>query len=157
MKKIILILSAVATFAFGITSCSDPKHEATCTYYVSGDSISYTDTLDVKYDTILGNYLVASQYVAYTYKESARTNQGLMDYAIEECDRLAMQTFISKTPTSLNLSLVKQELYEANLQLFNSQGINNPDSIDLAPFTVHISLWNYTYKGQMLNSKIEVK
>ena len=111
----------------------------------------------VKYDTILGNYLVASQYVAYTYKESARTNQGLMDYAIEECDRLAMQTFISKTPTSLNLSLVKQELYEANLQLFNSQGINNPDSIDLAPFTVHISLWNYTYKGQMLNSKIEVK
>ena len=157
MKKIIFILAATATFAFGISACSDTKHEATCTYYVSGDSISYTDTLDVKYDTILGNYLVASQYVAYTYKESAKTNQGLMKYAIEECDRLALQTFLSKSPTSLSLSLVKQELYAANLRLFDSLGISNPDSIDLDPFTVHISLWNYTYKGQMFNSKIEVK
>ena len=56
-----------------------------------------------------------------------------------------------------SLSLVKQELYAANLQLFDSLGISNPDSIDLDPFTVHISLWNYTYKGQMFNSKIEVK
>lgn len=157
MKKIITLLSAVAVLSIGMFSCSDAKSEATCTYFVSGDSITYTDTLDMKYDSIIGNYIVASQYAAYTYKESARSNQGQTRYAIEDCNELAAQTFSTKSPTSLDLNLVKEELYNTNLQYFNDLGINNPDNIDLHAFTVYVTLWNYSYNYKLLDAKIEVR
>ena len=157
MKKFITILSAVASIAICISSCSDSKSEANCTYYVSGDSITHTNSLDVKYDSIIGLYFVASQYVAYTYQESARSNEGMVSYAVEQCDLQAVQTFMAKSPKTLALNTVKNELYSQNQQYFNSNGITVADSIDLHPFTVNVSLWNYTYQGKLLDAKIEVQ
>lgn len=155
MKKVFFFLFSMAIIAI-ISSCSDSKSEANCTYYVAGDSIIHTDALDAQYDSIIGLYFVASKYVDYTYTESAKTNEGLVSYAIEQCDGMAVVEFQQKSPKTLSLSMVKNALYAANQAYFANQGITSPDDISLQPFTVYLTLWNLTYNGVLLNSKIEV-
>ena len=156
MKNIIAFLSAVALLATIISSCSDSKSEATCTYLVAGDSISYTNPIDARYDSIIGLYFVANKYASYTFTESAKTNEGLMSYAIDQCDGMAVTEFQQKSPKTLDLNTVQGALFSANQSYFNNLGITSADDIDLHPFTVYLTLWNYTYNGVLLNSKIEV-
>lgn len=155
MKKIIAFLFSMAIIAI-ISSCSDNKSEANCTYYVAGDSIIYTDPLDAQYDSIIGLYFVSSKYVAYTYTESSKSNEGLVSYAIDQCDGMAVVEFQQKSPKTLSLSTVKDALYATNQKYFANQGITSPDDISLHPFTVYLTLWNLTYNGVLLNSMIDV-
>ncbi|MBO4672986.1 MAG: hypothetical protein J5616_01365 [Bacteroidaceae bacterium] len=155
MKKIIAFLSTMAIIAI-ISSCSDAKSEANCTYFVAGDSITYTDSLDAQYDSIIGLYFVASKYVAYTFTESSKSNEGSVSYAIDQCDGMAVVEFQQKSPKTLSLNTVKNELFAANQTYFANQGITSSDSISLHPFTVYLTLWNLTYNGVLLNSQIEV-
>ncbi|MBR0047154.1 MAG: hypothetical protein IJP75_09820 [Bacteroidaceae bacterium] len=146
MKRNILLLSLLLLLVAAFSSCSkDPHAEATCTYYVETDSIKFTEEDEAQYDSILTLYVAENGISSYVFKENASTDKNLLALAIDMCDQKALNTFQTKVPVSLDLATVKTELYNSHTDFFTQKGIQSVDEVQLHPFTVYVTLLNYTY------------
>lgn len=149
-KSIMALLAIILCLSTCLTACMDEtKAKADCTYYVIADSITYSDTLDLQYDTLVNKSLASLKRSYYTFTESASITGGLQFYAITKCDELAVQQFKEDIARQLKIADVQNEMYKANSIVFASQGITNAAEIPLHSFTLHLSLWNYTYKTKL--------
>lgn len=145
MKKIFGLISTMLCLMAGITSCLDDSNaEATCTYAVVSDSIVYTDTLDAVYDSLIHVSLTTLEYANYTFQKSAEVDQSITAYAVAKCDELAGTEFAANLSKTVTLSAIQNEMYKANSDFFTAKGITNAAGIGLHPFTVYLTLWNYS-------------
>lgn len=157
MKKITGFILATLCFTTSMTSCmNDSGAEAKCTYYVVTDSIIYTDSLDAPYDSLIRACLMSLERSNYLFQESAKVDESLQEYAIAKCNEQAIQEFKTDIAQSLTLATVQNEMHKANSDYFTMQGIPNASAINLHPFTVHVSLWNYSFTGYLVSDKINV-
>ena len=139
------MISIMLCLMAGITSCLDDSNaEATCTYAVVSDSIVYTDTLDAVYDSLIHASLTTLEHANYTFQKSAEVDQSMTAYAVAKCDELAGTEFAANLAKAVTLSAIQNEMYKANSDFFTAKGITNAAGIGLHPFTVHLTLWNYS-------------
>lgn len=157
MKKHIFHLMALLLLGTSMISClDDTKTKATCTYYVVADSITYSDTLDIQYDSLIHVGLTALGHEYYTFTKSAEVDQSLTSYAVSECDRQAVEVFTTNLKKSVTLSELQNEMYKANSDRFTAQGITNAAGIGLSPLTLHLSLWNSSNSVQLGGGDIDI-
>ena len=143
--------------AIGITSCLDDANaKATCTYAVVTDSITYDDTLDATYDSIIQVSLKSLGVSYYTFQESAEVDQSMPAYAIAQCNTQASEKFETSLKKAVTLETVQNEMYKSNSDLFTSLGITHATAIGLHPFTIHLSIWNYTNNSLIQSGDIHV-
>ncbi len=158
MKRNIFLLSLLMLLIAAFTSCSkDPHADASCTYYVQTDSITFTTEDEAQHDSILKVYATEKGISSYVFKENASTDKSLISLAIEMCDQKALSTFQAKVPSALDLATVKTELYNSHTDHFTQEGILSVDDLQLQPFTIHITLLNYTYGVPLKNVDIYVQ
>lgn len=158
MKKFIESILLFIGIAI-VASCSKSSDgEATCTYYVGTDSIVYTDPADeVAYDSIIKLCIVSLNLTSYSFTEKGTSENGLPSYAVEVCNVKALNTFMKENPATLTLDAFRSELFNKNRSFFSEKNITAADDIDLHPFNVYLTLWNFTYDYSLHNSKIEIR
>jgi hypothetical protein len=157
MKKIvgyiILFISIIL-----IASCSSKTDsKATCTYYVATDSIVYADSIDqADYDSLVKAAIVSLKLTSYSFTEEGASENGLTSYAIETCDAKAFSTF-QKNAIAPTLSAIRNELFSKNSQYFADKNITSAEDITLKPFSVYLTLWNFTYQYTFHSVKLDVR
>lgn len=157
MKKIFGLILAICSISIGFTSClDDAKTKASCTYYVVADSIVYSDSLDAQYDSLIRVSLLSLGHSFYTFTKEAEVEQSMTSYAVAECDNQAIKQFDTNIKKTVTLSDIQNEMYKAKSDYFNAHGIPNASAIALSPFTVYLSLWNYSYNVQLGWNTIDV-
>lgn len=163
MKKAIkttlqhLMLIAIGSVAISTASCSQDAHsKATCVYYVTADTIIHTVDDEAQYDTLLMHSLASLNIAFYSFTESAEADNGWTIYAIDNCDTKATETFQTALSKTYTLSTIEEELYNQNKDHFTSLGITKAQDIDLHPFTVSMTLWNYTYETILKSEELEI-
>ena len=144
MKKLFYTMAFLCGLAF-LVSCNDDSHaKAECSYLVQTDSIVYTDTVDLVYDSLVHASLRSLQHTGYIFSESAEVDQSYISFAIAKCDEQAITQLQSNLKKSFTLSDVKNEMYKSNSDMFAEQGITNAANIPLHTFTVYLSLINFS-------------
>lgn len=157
MKKIVGLILAICSISLGFISClDDAKTKASCTYYVMIDSIAYSDSLDAQYDSLIRTSLTSLGHSFYTFTKSAEVEQSMTSYAVAECDNQAVTQFSTDIKKPVTLSEIQNEMYKAKSDYFNAHGIPNAAGIGLSPFTVYLSLWNYSYNVRLGWNTIDV-
>ncbi len=153
IKSIILFIGIVL-----VTACNDSDGKATCTYYVGTDSIVYTDSLDrVAYDSLVISSIVSLNLTSYSFTKDGTSENGITSFAQQACDIKALDTFQKKYTSIPTLDDIRNELFSKNSQFFNEKNITSADDIDLRPFSVYLTLWNFTYDYSMQSIKIDIQ
>ena len=157
MKKLIQFIILLVGIVV-MVSCSDSDSNATCTYYVGTDSIVYADSLEkVTYDSLVMSEIVSLKLTSYSFTEKGVAENGITSFAVQACDINALNTFQKKYVTVPSLDEVCNNLFSKNSQFFAEKGITSADAIDLHPFSVYLSLWNFTYNYNMQSTKIDIR
>ena len=141
-----------------IASCSSKTDsKATCTYYVATDSIVYADSINqANYDSLVKAAIVSLKLTSYSFTEEGTSDNGVTSYAVETCDEKAFNTF-QKNAVAPSLNAIRNELFNKNSQYFADKNITSADDIDLQPFSIYLTLWNFTYQYTFHSVKLDVR
>lgn len=156
MKKILGFIILLISIML-VASCSKTDSKATCTYYVATDSIVYADSINqANYDSLVKAAIVSLKLTSYSFTEEGTSDNGVTSYAVETCDEKAFNTF-QKNAVSPSLNAIRNELFNKNSQYFADKNITSADDIDLQPFSIYLTLWNFTYQYTFHSVKLDVR
>lgn len=159
MKKIFGIITTALLLAAAIVSCdNDGNHaESNCSFIVLKDSLIYSDSTDVKYDSIVKACIDSVGLTGYIFSEEAQVDNSSIDYAVYLCNQQAIKKYDTNLKTIPTLSSFSQRLYRDNFHYFDSLGIHSAADIDLHPFTVNVNLWNLTYRYKIKSTTVNIR
>ncbi len=159
MKKTFYYFLFLACLCLGWASCSkDAEGKATCTYYVGTESIDYNDVQNqIDYDSVIKVTIVSLKLSSYSFTEEGVSNNGLASYAIDICDQKAINTFSQTYTTNPTLDAFRNELFNKNSKFFSEKSISTAEDIDLKPFSINLTLMNYSQQYTLYSIKIDIK
>ncbi len=141
MKKYIIGAFIMLFASTTLTSCSedDDHAEATVTYFAECTAISFSDTNDETYKDMinksLDNLKIAGNGSIFT--ESAKTDVGITQAAIDLCDQQAIKTY-SNTIANFTLADIKSNIFQTNKI---EQGWADESAITLDQFSIELDLY----------------
>lgn len=158
MKKNLALITAMLCLTAGFTACDDTENhaEATTTYYVGTDSISYSDPLNAEYDSLIINAFDSLGFTSYYFEEHAEVEMGVIANAIAICNSKADKKYLNSMASPVTLQQVATQLYKDNTELFNTKGINTPADINLKPMTIHTFLWCDSYNSYLNKKSVPI-
>lgn len=138
-------LLTIAALIFALCACTeDPGAEATMAYYISCDSITYKDSLNMPYDSLVQEALgfkgLRKTGVECYFTESASVSQSSVLMAQSACNQQAMVHWKEKM-ADITTSQLADLIYKNHSSMLNAQGITCGDSMKLNQMTLHCTLF----------------